>query len=106
MKKFYAGAFLDRNYLKTMGIEYPVKLEYYKTRSNNEKTVNEYQLKYGIEIVKTSYNNEKVEVENTLIEELTKDEKIIDRILDKLKINQVTPVCAEYIVEDLLKEIG
>ena len=33
-----------------------------------------------------------------------RDEIRINKILDKLKQNKVTPVSAEYIIEDLLKE--
>lgn len=105
MKHFYAGTFINRDDLKSIGIEYPVKLEYYKTLPNNEERKSE-ELKYGIEVIKTSYINENVKVENSKIIEVTKDEQIINKILNVLKRNEVTPICAEYVVEDLLKEIG
>ena len=38
MKHFYAGTFINREDLKSVGIEYPVKLEYYKTKTNEETT--------------------------------------------------------------------
>ena len=38
------------------------------------------------------------------IPEIIRDEIKINRILDKLKENKVTPVSAEYVIEDLLKE--
>ena len=41
MKHFYAGTFINRDDLKSIGIEYPIKLEYYKTRPNIEVTKNE-----------------------------------------------------------------
>ena len=37
--------------------------------------------------------------------EITKDEKLVNKILDTLKRNEVTPINAEYVVEDLLKEM-
>ena len=105
MKRFYAGTFINYDDLKSIGIEYPIKLEYYKTKTNSNINNNKDEAKYGIEVIKTSYINEKTKVENIQIEELTTDERVINKILDKLKINEVTPICAEYIVEDLLKEI-
>lgn len=105
MKHFYAGTFINRDDLKKVGIEYPVKLEYYKTKENRELVKNENDIKYGIEVIKTSYNHNEVKTENVQIKEFTRDEIIVNKILDVLKNNQVTPVCAEYVVEDLLKEM-
>lgn len=106
MKHFYAGTFINRDDLRSVGIEYPVKLEYYKTKPNREKLKNENDLKFGIEVVKTSYIHEIVKTENVEIAEFTKDETLVNKILDTLKRNEVTPICAKYVVEDLLKEIG
>lgn len=106
MKHFYAGTFINRQDLKNVGIEYPIKLEYYKTKPSIDMVKSENEIRYGIEVVKTSYIQEKAEIENVKIEEFTKDETIVNRILDTLKRNEVTPINAKYIVEDLLKEIG
>lgn len=105
MKHFYAGTFINRQDLKNVGIEYPIKLEYYKTRPCIDIVQNENEIKYGIEVVKTSYTHEEVQIENIEISEFTKDEKVVNKILDILKRNEVTPVCAKYVVEDLLKEM-
>ena len=61
-------------------------------------------IRYGIEVIKTSYINENVDIEKRSIPEIIKDEIKINRILDKLKQNKVTPISAEYVIEDLLKE--
>lgn len=106
MKHFYAGTFINRQDLKSVGIEYPIKLEYYKTKPSIDMVKSENEIRYGIEVVKTSYIQEEAKVENIKIEEFTKDETIVNRILDTLKRNEVTPINAKYIVEDLLKEIG
>lgn len=106
MKHFYAGTFINHEDLKSVGIEYPIKLEYYKTKPSIDMVRNENEIRYGIEVVKTSYIQEETKVENIKIAEFTKDESIVNRILDTLKRNEVTPICAKYIVEDLLKEIG
>lgn len=104
MKQFYAGIFMSKDDLANVGVHYPVKLEYYKTESNFIKEKD--KTRYGIEVIKTSYINEEIKVENSKITGITKDEKIVNQILDIMKKNEVTPVCAEYIVQDLLKEIG
>lgn len=105
MRHFYAGTFINRDDLRNVGIEYPIKLEYYKTKPSIDVIKNENDIKYGIEVVKTSYNHENISTENIEIAEFTKDEQIVNRILDTLKRNEVTPVNAKYIVEDLLKEM-
>lgn len=105
MKHFYAGTFINRDDLKSIGIEYPVKLEYYKTKPNIEVTSSKEKIRYGIEVVKTSYIHEEIKVENTEISGFTEDETIVNTILDTLRRNEVTPICAKYIVEDLLKEM-
>ena len=95
---------MSREELANIGVEYPIKLEYYKTQTNEEDVKTLKDLRYGIEVITTSYINEKVSVEKRTIPEIIRDEIKIDRILDKLKENKVTPVSAEYVIEDLLKE--
>lgn len=95
---------MSRDELANIGVEYPIKLEYYKTQTNEENVKNQKDIKYGIEVIKTSYINEKAIIEKRTIPEIIRDEIKINRILDKLKNNKVTPVSAEYVIEDLLKE--
>lgn len=95
---------MNREELKNIGVEYPIKLEYYKTQTNEEDVKNVNDIKYGIEVIKTSYIEEKVDVEKTCIPEIIKDETKIEKMLNILKEYKVTPVSAEYIIEDLLKE--
>lgn len=95
---------MSREELANIGVEYPIKLEYYKTQTNEEDVKNQKDIKYGIEVIKTSYIDEQVRIEKQTIPEIIRDEIKINRILDKLKENKVTPVSAEYVIEDLLKE--
>lgn len=104
MKYFFGCTFMSREELANIGVKYPIKLEYYKTQTNEEDVKNVNDIKYGIEVIKTSYIDENISIEKRTIPELLKDELTINRILDKLKANKVTPVSAEYIIEDLLKE--
>ena len=59
VKTFFDGVFMNKEQLEEEGIEYPIKLEYYKT-SIDEKNV---ETKYGIEIVKTEYLDGNVKIE-------------------------------------------
>ena len=104
MKYFFGCTFMSREELADIGVQYPIKLEYYKTQTNEEEVKNQMDIKYGIEVIKTSYIDEKVNVEKRTIPEIIRDEMKINKILNKLKENKVTPVSAEYVVEDLLKE--
>lgn len=104
MKYFFGCTFMSREELEKVGVKYPIKLDYYKTRTNEENIKNENEIKYGIEVIKTSYIEERVDVEKRTIPEIIKDEIKIEQILNKLKQNKVTPVSAEYVIEDLLKE--
>ena len=103
IKKFYGGIFIDKDNLSKEGIDYPIKIEYYKIYDNtslNKKT------QYGVEVVKTEYKNNDIIIENKEIRRITNEEVKINNILDKLKINQVTPVVANYIIEDLIYNNG
>lgn len=102
IKKFYGGKFIDRQKLSKEGIDYPIKIEYYKIYDNEE---NKEITQYGLEVVKTEYRTDNINVENKEVLKVTKEEKIIDNILDKLKNNEVTPVIARYIVEDLVFDL-
>ena len=104
MKYFFGCTFMSRQELADIGVKYPIKLEYYKTKTNEENVRNQKDIKYGIEVIKTSYIDEKVDIERRTIPEILRDEIKINRILDKLKENKVTPIAAEYVIEDLLKE--
>lgn len=99
MKYFFGSTFMSQEELRNIGVAYPIKLDYYKTKE--EKVKNE--IKYGIEIIKTSYIDDKVDIEKTNIPEFIRDELKINTILDKLKTNKVTPISAEYVIEDFLK---
>ena len=78
-------------------IEYPIKLEYYKTIETEENV----EAKYGIEIVETEFINGKVNIESKAIDDIAITSKEIDRILTILKNNEVTPIG----IEDAINEI-
>ena len=96
---------MNREELQNIGVRYPIKLEYYKIQTNEENVKNINDIKYGIEVIKTSYIEEKVDVEKTCIPEIIKDETKVENMLNILKEHKVTPISAPYIIEDLLKEV-
>lgn len=101
MKRFYGGSFIEKELLKEEGINYPIKLEYYK--QINEEIKGNY--KYGITVVQTEYAPENLIVETKDLDSITNDENTINRILNLFKDNKVTAIHSEDIIEDLQKTI-
>lgn len=97
MKVFYGGIYLERKALHEAGIEHPIKLEYYKTVDKEPKI-------YGIDIVKTEYKTNRIIKEEKQIKQVSNDESKIERMLNILKSFKVTPITAQDVLEDLLKQ--
>ncbi len=98
MKSFFGGTYLGKDKLENNNIFYPIRLEYYKTEDiENFKTV------YGIEVVKTEYRNDEVNVENKIIDKVTDEENTINKILEQFKTGEITPAVSEEMIEELLK---
>ena len=108
MKIFFGGTFIDKEKLEEAGIDYPIKLEYYKQINedyiNMNMISNMENAKYGIEIIETKYkpDNTKVKIKN--IENLTNDEIEENRILEIFKENQVTVLNSEEVILDLISK--
>lgn len=104
MKTFYGGTFINKETLDDAGIDYPIKLEYYK--QINEDEINEKdKAKYGIVIIQTEYINGNINTKTKEIKYLTNDEIQEERILNTFKENQVTPINSEEVITDLFKNI-
>ena len=56
---------------------------------------------YGIEIFKTKYKGDEIFTEKAEINNITSDENTIEMLLEILKRNEVTPVSAEEVIQDL-----
>ena len=91
MKTFFGGIFIETKRLKEEEIEYPIKVEYYKIEEEN---------KFGIEIIKKEYKEQKIDIEKQELKSLSKDECKINRMLELFKKNEVTPISAPEIIED------
>ena len=99
MKNFFGSIFINRDELKEAGINYPIKVEYYKIINEEEKT-NQDKLIYGIQIIKTEYRD-KIGVEQNKIENITTDEREITKILNIMKENEVTPIGLEDVILEI-----
>lgn len=101
MKTFYGDTYINEEELRKIGINYPIKLEYYKTykEDTTENTV------YGIEVVKRSYLDGNTNIEKKIIKNVNDDDHIINKILKILKENEVTPISAQEVIDDLLYAI-
>lgn len=96
MRSFFGSIFINRDELREAGIEYPIKVEYYKITNDQENN----KLIYGIQVVKTEYK-EKIGVEQSKVEYITNNEKDIERMLEQIKENEVTPVGLEDAVIEI-----
>lgn len=99
MKNFFGSIFINRDKLEEAGINYPIKVEYYKIMNEEEK-IKQNKLIYGIQIIKTEYK-EKIGVEQNRIEHITNDEREIVKMLGLLKENEVTPIGLEDVILEI-----
>lgn len=101
MKNFFGSIFINRNQLAEAGINYPIKVEYYRLTDENTKTIKN-GLIYGIQVIKTEYRD-KIGIEQNKIEHVTSDENEINKMLGLIKEHQVTPVGLEDVITEIKK---
>lgn len=102
MNIFFGGTFIRKEELEEAGIDYPIKLEYYKIINENELTKKD-KSKYGIKVVKTEYIENNIKTEDETIKYLCSSEQKIDEILNILKNNEVTPIAIKDVISDISK---
>ena len=98
MKNFFGSIFINRDELRESGIDYPIKVEYYKII--NEEKLKEDKLIYGIQVIKTEYKD-KIGVEQEKMEHITNDENEIITMLKIIKQNEVTPIGLEDVILEI-----
>lgn len=91
MKKFYAGIVLNKDELADSNSN-RIELEYYKISKRSKESFTKKSNTYGIEIVKKEYLGNKKLKEKNNVYNLTNDENVIDKLLNILKNNRVTPM--------------
>lgn len=99
LKNFFGSIFINRDRLAEAGINYPIKVEYYKI-TNEEEKIKKNELIYGIQVIKTEYRD-KIGVEQEKIEHITNDENEITKLLDLIKENEVTPIGLEDVILEI-----
>ena len=104
MRTFFGGKFIEKEKLMEAGIQYPIKLEYYK-KINEDQFIKKENAKFGIAVVKTEYIPNNTKIENKEITYLSNDEQKIEKILRLFKENEVTPIGVEDVLADLSKEL-
>lgn len=102
MNIFFGGTFIKKEELQEAGIEYPIKLEYYKI-INEDEFIKNNKAKYGIKVVKTEYSENNTNIEDETIKYLSNNEQKIDEILNTLKQNEVTPIATKDVISDISK---
>lgn len=97
----YGGILLDEEKLKTNNIYHNIEVEYYKITNNKISLFQSKTKTYGIEVIMREYINGEVRTENEKIPVLTKNEQTVEKILEVLKKNEVTPTTVKDVIEDL-----
>ena len=100
-RSFYGGILLDEEKLKQNNIYHNIEVEYYKITNDKNTLFNGKTKIYGIEVIMKEHLNNNIITENEKIESLTKNEQIVEKVLGKLKENQVTPTTFKDIIEDM-----
>ena len=104
LKNFYGSIFISREELKVAGIDYPIKVEYYKIINEDERVKDNKSI-FGIQAIKTEYKD-KIGIEQSKVEHITNNEKQIEMILEQIKRNEVTPISLEDVIIEIQKDIN
>lgn len=96
-KSFFGRTVIDCSDSEEMKTDEKIELEYYETHNLAGKS----ERKYGIEIIKRKEKCEKFNIESKVVNNLSNEEKVIDRLLEILMLNKVTPVSVDDIISDI-----
>ena len=96
-QSFFGKTIIDRSDSEELNENEKIELEYYETHNLAEKN----ERKYGIEIVKTKEKNEKFNIESKVINNISNEEQEVNKLLNILMLNKVTPVSVDDIISDI-----
>ncbi len=96
-KSFFGRTIIDRSDSEELSEDEKIELEYYETHNLAEKN----ERKYGIEIVKKKEKDEKFNIESKIINNISNEEQKINKLLNILMINKVTPITVDDIISDI-----
>ena len=96
-KSLFGKAIIDSSDSEEIKDNEKIELEYYETRNMTEKN----ERKYGIEVVKRRKQCEKFNIESKIVNNLSDKENEVNRLLEILMLNKVTPVSVDDIISDI-----
>ena len=96
-KSFFGKTVIDSSDSEELSEDEKIELEYYETHNMVAKN----EIKYGIEVIKKKDKNEKFNIESKIINNISNEEKEVNRLLEILIANKVTPITVDDIISDI-----
>ena len=103
-KEFCGEVFLEPEDLSQSYRKYPIELDYYKICTKKSNIIKENYEIYGVEIVKKEYLEDQVHTESMCVDSITRNEKTLNKVVEILKENVVTPVTLKDIINDMFNK--
>ena len=96
-KSFFGRTIIDSSDSENINDDERIEVEYYETHNLTEK----HGRKYGIEVLKRNQKKEKFNIESRIVNNISNEEKEINKLLEILMINKVTPVSVDDVISDI-----
>lgn len=96
-KSFFGRTVIDSSDSEDIGCDEKIELEYYETHNLAQK----YERKYGIEVIKKNEKSEKFNIESKIVNNISNEENEINKLLEILMLNKVTPISVDDIISDI-----
>ena len=96
-KSFFGRTIIDSSDSENINDDERIEVEYYETHNLTEK----HGRKYGIEVLKRNQKKEKFNIESKIVNNISKEKKEINKLLEILMINKVTPVSVDDVISDI-----
>lgn len=96
-KSFFGRTVIDSSDSEYINNDEMIELEYYETHNLAERN----ERKYGIEVIKRNKKSEKFNIESKIVNNISNEEKEINRLLEILMLNKVTPISVDDIISDI-----
>ena len=95
-KRLFGKTIIDSSDSDEIKDNEKIELEYYETHNLVGKNIR----KYGIEVIKKKEMDEKFNIESKIVNNISNEETKIDRLLEILMLNKVTPISVDDIISD------
>ena len=96
-KSFFGKTIIDSSDYEESNDNEKFELEYYETHNMPGTCKKE----YGIEIVKKRKQDEKFNIESKIINNISDEEKDVNKLLEILMLNKVTPITVDDVISDI-----